>query len=246
MGLFVNKICNSNCVWGGQGSPQRSAPEFGSTRTLGSSMNRRAIAPAASGRTLAGSPFSGAPFWIALFACVALSSLSSPFLRAESAGSMFKHGEAAEAREDYDTAFDLYQKALAKAPNDLTFKTALYRVRVSASGMHMSKGRQLLQGGDDQGALVEFLHASEIDPSNEAAQQEVAKLRKRHGEMTTQGESSLAEDAGKQQELDSMGSPVILKPLSNDPLTLHYTEDAKVIYQAIGKAAGINVLFDPD
>jgi general secretion pathway protein D len=43
-----------------------------------------------------------------------------------------------------------------------------------------------------------------------------------------------------------MGSPVVLKPMSNEPLTLHYTEDAKVVYQAIGKAAGINVLFDPD
>ena len=38
----------------------------------------------------------------------------------------------------------------------------------------------------------------------------------------------------------------ILKPVSNEPLTLHMTEDTKVIYQAIGKAAGINVLFDPD
>jgi general secretion pathway protein D len=43
-----------------------------------------------------------------------------------------------------------------------------------------------------------------------------------------------------------MGSPVELKPISNEPLTLHMTEDAKVVYQAIGKAAGINVLFDPD
>ena len=43
-----------------------------------------------------------------------------------------------------------------------------------------------------------------------------------------------------------MGSPGQLKPLSNEPLTLHMTEDAKVVYQAIGKAAGINVLFDPD
>jgi general secretion pathway protein D len=34
--------------------------------------------------------------------------------------------------------------------------------------------------------------------------------------------------------------------MSNEPLTLHYSEDTKVIYQAIGKAAGINVLFDPD
>ena len=38
----------------------------------------------------------------------------------------------------------------------------------------------------------------------------------------------------------------MLKPVSNEPLTLHMTEDTKVIYQAIGKAAGVNVLFDPD
>ena len=34
--------------------------------------------------------------------------------------------------------------------------------------------------------------------------------------------------------------------MSNEPLTLHMIEDSKTVYQAIGKAAGINVLFDPD
>jgi general secretion pathway protein D len=38
----------------------------------------------------------------------------------------------------------------------------------------------------------------------------------------------------------------MLKPVSNEPLTLHMTEDAKIIYQAIGRAAGVNILFDPD
>ncbi len=206
-------------------------------------MNRRAPLPAAPSPTFAGSTFPRILCWIALFAVFALS--SAP-LRAQSAASMFKHGEAAEAREDYDAALDLYQKAATKAPNDLTYKTALYRVRVSASGVHMSKGRKLLAGGDEQGALVEFLHAAEIDPSNEAAQQEIAKARERSGEAPPRGNSSLSEQAAKDQELDSIGAPVSLKPLSNEPLTLHYSEDAKVVYQAIGKAAGINVLFDPD
>ena len=159
---------------------------------------------------------------------------------------MFKHGEAAEAREDYDTAFDLYQKAVAKAPNDITYKTALYRVRVTASAAHMSKGHKLLDGGDEQGALAEFLHAAEIDPGNDAAQQEIAKVRKRHGEAPALGETSVPMDPAQQRDLDTIGAPVVLKPMSNEPLTLHYSEDAKVVYQAIGKAAGINVLFDPD
>lgn len=37
-----------------------------------------------------------------------------------------------------------------------------------------------------------------------------------------------------------------LKPLSNAPINLHITDDSKNIYQAIGKAAGLNVLFDSD
>jgi type II secretory pathway component GspD/PulD (secretin) len=40
--------------------------------------------------------------------------------------------------------------------------------------------------------------------------------------------------------------PIQLKPASNAPITLHTTDDAKNIYLAIGKDAGINVLFDPD
>jgi general secretion pathway protein D len=49
-----------------------------------------------------------------------------------------------------------------------------------------------------------------------------------------------------QKEIDSMAGPVQLQPVSSDPITLHMVEDTKVIYQAIGKAAGLNVIFDPD
>ena len=34
--------------------------------------------------------------------------------------------------------------------------------------------------------------------------------------------------------------------MSNDPITLHMSEDSKIVYQAVGKTAGINVLFDPE
>jgi general secretion pathway protein D len=204
-------------------------------------MNRRAQAPSASGPV-----FSGAAFHIAFFIVLAVFGLTSVPLHAQSAKVLFKRGQIAETREDYDTAYADYQKAMAKAPKDLTYRTALARVRVSASALHMSKGRKLLAAGDEQGALAEFLHASEIDPSNEAAQQEISKVRKQHGEANPQGETSLPMEAGKQEEIESIGGPAELKPVSNEPLTLHMTEDTKVIYQAIGRAAGVNILFDPD
>ncbi|HEY1985415.1 MAG TPA: cohesin domain-containing protein [Terracidiphilus sp.] len=183
-------------------------------------------------------------FWIALVLVV--STLACVPMQAQSASALYKRGQAAEARNDFDTAFNSYQQAEAKAPKDLRIRTALYRVRVSASGLHVTNGRKLLLTGDMQGALAEFLHAAEIDPGNEAAQQEIARLRTQQGQAAAASPETTPEQASKQEEIDSMGSPVMLRPVSNEPLTLHMAEDAKVVYQAVGRAAGINVLFDPD
>jgi general secretion pathway protein D len=166
--------------------------------------------------------------------------------RDESAKSLYNQGRAAETREDYDTAFDDYQKAVAKNPKEEHYKIALNRVRVTAAAAHIDKGRKLLKAGNTAAALAEFLHAAEIDPSNEAAQQQIALTRQKQGELVQPSESGIPKPAGTEAQLQSIGGPPELKPLSNEPLTLHMTEDAKVIYQAIGKAAGINVLFDPD
>jgi general secretion pathway protein D len=228
-------------VWGGQGSPQGPDEQCGPAKTPGSSMKSRVQAQAAYR-----SCFSGAIFWIALLAILAVFSLSSVTLRAESANTFFKRGQSAEAKEDYDAAYDNYQKAHAKAPKDLQFRAAMYRVRITASAAHVTKGQKLLDAGNEQGALAEFLHAAEIDPSNESAQQAIAMVRKKHGESAPVSETSLPQIEGKQENLETMGTPAVLKPVSNEPLTLHIQEDAKMVYQAIGKAAGVNVLFDPD
>src|SRR5579863_5134273 len=179
----LRKTANDSCVPGSPGSPRRSVSdaEAGPEETLWSSMDCRAFAPAAR----------RAAVRFATLAVLAVFGLHSVPLHAESARSMFKRGQAAEAREDFDTAFVEHQKAAAKAPKDLEFRTALIRVRVSASGLHMTKGRKLLQGGDQPGALAEFLHAAEIDPGNEAAQQEIARVRAQQGQASPQTETSL-------------------------------------------------------
>ncbi len=167
-------------------------------------------------------------------------------LHAESANSDFKQGQAAEAREDYDSAFDLYQKAYKRDPKDTRFQIALARIRTTASSAHITTGRKLLQSGDVQGALSQFLHAAEIDPGNEAAQQEIARVRQHQGNGAQVPEIALPQPAGEELELDQVQAPPELHPLTNEPLSLHMAEDTKVVYQAIAKAAGVNVLFDPD
>jgi general secretion pathway protein D len=202
---------------------------------------KRTPAPAAAGimrsRTL---------FAIALLAAAAGFGLPCARAYGESANTDLKQGQAAEAREDYDTAVVDYQKALKKNPKDVRVKIALARVRVTASSMHVTNGRKLEQAGYTQGAIAEFLHASEIDPSNEAARQEISRIRQKQGESAPAPEAGLPEPASTAEELSTIESPPELKPVSNEPLSLHMTEDAKVVYETVGKAAGVNVLFDPD
>jgi general secretion pathway protein D len=185
-------------------------------------------------------------FVLALLLAVAGLGFFAARLFAESANSDFKQAQAAESREDYDTAFELYQKAYNRDPKDTRFTIALARIRTTDSSAHITKGRKLFQSGDVQGALAEFLHAAEIDPGNEAAQQEIARVRQRQGANAPAPEVGLPQPAGEAQELDEVEAPPLLRPLTNEPLSLHMAEDAKVVYQAIAKAAGINVLFDPD
>src|SRR6185503_1000794 len=49
-----------------------------------------------------------------------------------------------------------------------------------------------------------------------------------------------------QRRLQEASGPVELGAIPNIPINLKITEDSKVIYETIGKLAGINVLFDPD
>jgi general secretion pathway protein D len=187
--------------------------------------------------------------WSLAFAILAITAGLGIFvarLHAESANSDFKQGQAAEAREDYDSAFDLYQKAYKRDPKDTRFQIALARIRTTASSAHITTGRKLLQSGDVQGALSQFLHAAEIDPGNEAAQQEIARVRQHQGNGAQVPEIALPQPAGEELELDQVQAPPELHPLTNEPLSLHMAEDTKVVYQAIAKAAGVNVLFDPD
>lgn len=181
---------------------------------------------------------------VVLSVAVFSGTIPGPVYAAESAKKLYTAGQAAESREDYDAAYEAFRKAYAKAPNDLRMRAAYYRLRQTASSMHVTQGRKLVGKGDDQGALSQFLRATEIDPGNEAALQEIARLQSKQSGLPLRSETSLSEPAA--EEIEDAGAPATLKPISNEPLTLHMTEDSKVVYQAIGKAAGINVLFDPD
>jgi general secretion pathway protein D len=169
--------------------------------------------------------------------------------KAQSAGTWNKRGAAAEARDDFDTAFEAYRQARLKKPNDLRYKAHFERMRFQAAVSHVDRGRVLKQSGDVGGALSEFVRAYQIDPSNQTAQQEIDLIQQQQATPVAPSAAIQEQMAGQNEVLNTLGTmsgPVQLKPVSNDPITLHMVEDVKIIYQAIGKVAGLNILFDPD
>ncbi len=162
------------------------------------------------------------------------------------ANKFYKQGRMAEAREDYDTALADFRKAMDKSPKDLRYRTAYYRVLTSAEGAHMTKGRRFLAQGDRSNALLEFMRAAEIDPGNEAAQQAITDVKVELGKSPLNSDVAAPAIQSKESDIADMGTPPLLRTVSNEPLTVKMTEDSKKIYEAIGRAAGVNILFDPD
>ena len=142
------------------------------------------------------------------------------------------------------TAYEDYAQAFKKDPKDLRYKTAWERTRFAAGAAYVSRGEKLRDQGNNSGALTEFVHALDIDPSNEVAQQDIQEIRNKLLIPFPDSETSVSPN--EQSEVSAMGGPVLLKPISNEPLTLHMTEDSKIVYETVGKASGINVLFDPE
>ena len=171
---------------------------------------------------------------------------------AQSAKTWNKRGSNAEVREDYDAAYEDYKKAHEKSPRDLAFTSHFDRMRFLAAVQHVDRGRVLRQNGDWNGAMQQFLRATEIDPSNQTAEQEIEITQREQPPAQLTGPEAVAaaleaSQAHKvQQEISSIAGPIVLKPVSNDPITYHAVEDVKNIYTSIGKLAGLNVIFDPD
>ncbi len=164
----------------------------------------------------------------------------------QSANKLYNMGRAAEARDDVEEAYEDYAKAWHKKPKDEKYKISYERLRLDAAASHVRRGEKLRDQGDDTGALTEFLRALEIDPSNELAAQDIRATRQKIDKEAIVPTPEVVMSPQERRALLDLGGPPQLKPVSNEPLTLHMVEDAKTVYMTVGKAAGINVLFDPD
>ena len=167
---------------------------------------------------------------------------------ADSAKSLFAKGKEAEARQNYEQAYDFYKQAYDLKPTDLAYRASFERLRFLAGASHVHRGQLLREAGQLDLALAEFQTACQIDASSAIARQELTRTQKMidAAKSAPPPQSSAKPPSALQKKLEEAGGPVELAQISNTPINLKITEDSKVIYETVGKLAGINVLFDPD
>jgi general secretion pathway protein D len=169
---------------------------------------------------------------------------------ADSAKDLYKKGVQAEARHDYEAAYTYYRQAYQLKPEELKYRVPYERTRFLAAADMVHRGQRLRDEGKLQEALALFEKAAGIDPSNDLAAQEIRRTQEMIQKQSGQGQAAppKKEEDPLRRILEQAAPPVMLAPISQTPITaLEFaSEDTKVIYETLGKLAGINVLFDPD
>ena len=188
---------------------------------------------------------------VALAACVAF-----PVSARTRKGDRFlAQGKDQEARKDYDAALDFYQKALAEDPGDPRYQLEVDQARFQASQAHVSQGLKLRNQGQLASALLHFEKALGIDPSSSVAEQEIKtttemiEREKKKGPNSDTRSLTPAQLAKRniEEKIDSMLPVPELRPLNPQLINLKMNnQPSKVLFETVGKLAGINVLFDSE
>ncbi len=156
--------------------------------------------------------------------------------------SAFRAGEQAERHQDYDRAVLEYSKAVQQRPDNLTYRRQLERARLRASNDHTTAARRLAGRGLSKEALDEYRLALDLNPKSPVLASEMQDLEARR----QAGLRAVSLDDMKERTRERALPGLALGAAAREPLGLTFRNvSLREAYQALGKAAGINFVFDP-
>jgi len=165
---------------------------------------------------------------------------------ADKAKDLYVKGQDAEARQNYEAAYDFFKQAYDLKPKDLRYRSAFERTRFEAAASIVHHGQLLRDDGKLDQAVAEFQKALAIDPSLFIAKQELTRTLKMINDLKNPPPQAAGPPASLERKVQEAGGPVELAAISNAPITVKLTDKSDTVYRTIGQLAGVNVLFDPD
>jgi general secretion pathway protein D len=157
-----------------------------------------------------------------------------------------RESKDAVKHENWDAAVYYYLELVAKHPDEVEYRIGLRHARQNAGNVHFQRGMALREVGRVVEAFNEMEMAVQLDPSHQFAAQVLEDLRKEVEILSGPGGKAELEEM-KAEAREAKVKPPVLDPSSKEPVTLVFPKPkpVKEIYDAIGKAYGFNVIFDP-
>ena len=154
--------------------------------------------------------------------------------------SAFRAAENAERLQDYDRAVVEYQRAVTADPDNVQYRRSLERARMRAANDHTNQARRLVGRGSYDEALAEYRLALELYPGAPGVAEEMRDAET----MRERGRVAFEEVRERARERSLPG--LDLGPDAQQPLGLVFRgASLREAYLALGRAASINVTFDP-
>jgi len=144
----------------------------------------------------------------------------------------YKLGREAAVSKDWDEAVRHYERAVVEDPKNSVYRIALFRAKISASNFHVFNARSFANQGKKEEALKEYEKALAYEPSNRMILEEMKQI--------------LGEPVKKEKPKEVKISPPIQLKLKEEKIHLKFPREASLrsIFQALGKHAQVNILFD--
>ena len=171
-------------------------------------------------------------------------------------------GRIHEVQKEWDAALDAYLKALAEDPAEMVYQIAVDKARFQAGQYHVDRGLKIRANGQLGEALLEFQTALRVNPGSSVAAQEVMltqqMIERERQRVQQSGKQASPEERGltpaqeirkeTNDKINRMLGVPELRPLNPEPIPVQKIngQSVKVLYETIGKVAGINVLWDPE
>jgi general secretion pathway protein D len=170
---------------------------------------------------------------------------------------LIAQSRAAEIRKEWDQALSMAEEALSDDPADIAYQLHTTRMRYYASQYHLDVGKKIREQGQLEQALAEFEKAYGINPASQMAEEEITRTKRMiEREKNKPATEQKPEERGMtpvqlarqqdQKRFASMRPLPDLKPLNPEPINLKMNnQPTRVLFETVGKLAGVNVLFDP-
>ena len=159
----------------------------------------------------------------------------------------YKEGEREEQRRHWDLAVLAYEKALSIDPSDASARIALQRARFQAAQAHYERGRLHRSAGQLDMAIAELEVSVALDSTNDSALQELRRARADIEARNRETAGGTPVEKAKAASRGARAAPPMLVPSSTKPIDVAFSPDTNIkkIYTALGAAAGINTIYDP-